>query len=273
MLKLSVLNLRFSLLLLFYIIASCHTGKLLVIASMPSELSEISAVETLPNSDLIWVIEDAGNDNHLYGLNLKGTIIQDYVIENAENNDWEDLTSDTLGNIYIGDFGNNSRKRKEFKILKVSPNSNSNRLQAEVISFKLPKGIKSKDFEAFFLFEDNFYIFSKENSSFLTIKVPNKIGNYEAEIIAKHTFKGKHTKITSAAISTNGNFIYLLNHDKVWELSNFSLNGIFEGNVKAYEFDYNSQNEGLCIKNDSTLYITDERNKSHGGNLYAFKIN
>jgi hypothetical protein len=41
------------------------------------------------------------------------------LVENTENHDWEDITQDAAGNIYIGDFGNNENDRQNLSILKV----------------------------------------------------------------------------------------------------------------------------------------------------------
>ena len=81
-------------------------------------LSEVSGVQTIQNSDLIWMINDGGNPHRLYGVSRKGKIEKEFII-NAKNEDWEDLTSDHEGNLYIGDFGNNNSNRKDLVILKI----------------------------------------------------------------------------------------------------------------------------------------------------------
>lgn len=264
------LNLKASLFLLVFLTLSCDSGKLKIITDLPTSLPEISAVEKLSNSELLWVIQDAGNNNHLYGLNTKGKIIQDIKITNAKNIDWEDLTADSLGNIYIGDFGNNSKKRKRFEIYKVKP-TEARQVTAEVISFELPKDQKPRDFEAFVLHNGYFYIFSKESNKFITLKIPNKPGKHTSTVLEEFNLEGKNNRITSAAIGSNGS-LYLLNHDKVWEVTNFNCDAIFEGTIKSHKFDHDSQKEGVCIKNSNTLYITDEFKKNKGGNLYEFQI-
>ena len=242
-----------------------------MIADLPTSLPEISAVEKFPKSDILWVIQDAGNNNHVYGLNTNGEIIKDIIVNNAENSDWEDLTIDSENNLYIGDFGNNSEKRKHFNIYKIHP-SEKDIVTAEIISFKLPKNQKSKDFEAFVLHNGFFYIFSKETKKFITLKVPNNPGNHVAEVIEEFNLDGKNNRITSATKSKNGKHLYLLNHDKVWEITNFKWNAIFSGQIKAHEFKHKSQKEGVCIKNSNTLYITDEFKKNEGGNLYEYRL-
>lgn len=74
-------------------------------------LKEASAVAVSKVSDLIWVAEDSGNKNKIYGLDTDGKITHTVTLENAKNVDWEDLTADEEGNLYVGDFGNNSTLR------------------------------------------------------------------------------------------------------------------------------------------------------------------
>jgi hypothetical protein len=259
------------LLIILLFLTSCDTGKLTVIADLPINLKEISAAETLPNSDLIWVIEDKGNKNNIYGINARGKIIKDIDVSNASNIDWEDLTSDRLGNLYIGDFGNNSKNRDDFTIYKVA-NLQDDNATAEQINFTLPKDMKSEDFEGFFIMNGYFYIFSKENKTSKLIKVPNQIGKHTAKLVSYFNLDGKHHKITSADISDDGKTIVLLKHDKLWKISNFKGDHFFEGTIVELKFDHNSQKEGICFVNNSTVYITDERSHGKGGNLYEFKI-
>lgn len=255
----------------FLITSSCNTGELKVITDLPKSLEEASAIETLVNSNLLWTIEDSGNKNNIYGLDLKGHIVKDIDISNSSNIDWEDLTSDKKGNLYIGDFGNNSKNRDDFTIYKVSDFS-KDKTKAERINFILPKKEKSKDFEAFFLFNDYFYVFSKENKSSMLFKVPNKIGLHTATLIEEFNLNGKNHTITAADISENGKTIVLLNHNKLWKITNFKNDNFFKGNIEELKFNYNSQKEGICFKNNNTVYITDERKKSEGGNLYGFRL-
>lgn len=260
------------LLIILLFLTSCDTGKLTVIADLPINLKEISAAETLPNSDLIWVIEDKGNKNNIYGINTRGKIIKDIDVSNASNIDWEDLTSDRLGNLYIGDFGNNSKNRDDFTIYKVA-NLEDDNTTAEQINFTLPKDMKSEDFEGFFIMNGYFYIFSKENKTSKLIKVPNQIGKHTAKLVSDFNLDGKHHKITSADISDDGKTIVLLKHDKLSKITNFRGDDFFKGTIEELKFNHNSQKEGICLIDNSTVYITDERNNGEGGNLYEFKIN
>ncbi|TYB79117.1 PQQ-binding-like beta-propeller repeat protein [Bizionia myxarmorum] len=254
------------------IFLTCKSGKPKVIANLPRSLPEISAIEKTTTSNLFWVIQDAGNNNHVYGLDKTGSIKADITVENAKNRDWEDLTADKDGNLYIGNFGNNDKKQIQFSILKITnPQAKLKKVQAEFIHFSLPDNVKPEDFEAFFLFTDYFYVFSKESKNFITLKIPNKTGTHVAELISTFKFSGKHNDITSAAISADGKRIYLLNHDKVWELSQFKNDAFFEGKISSIPFDHKTQKEGVCVI-ENKIYITDEFKKNKGGNLYELTL-
>lgn len=253
---------------------SCQSqGQLTIEADIINDLKEVSAAQLDLQSDIIWVIEDAGNEVNLIGLNAKGNPTRTIRINNAKNHDWEDLTSDKQGNIYIGDFGNNNEKRKIFKILKVKhADLFKDEAIAEVIEFTLPKKQGSKDFEAFFIYNNTFYIISKETKKFFVFKVPNVIGKHKAIAVTEHKFKGKHNRITAADISPNGKTIVLLNHDKLWKLSDFKRDDFFSGTIEKLDFNHSSQKEGICFKTNSSVIITDERKGLEGGNIYSFKL-
>ncbi len=262
------------LIFLLLIITACQPTSLLSIeGSITNSLTEVSAAEIDLNSDIVWTIQDAGNSNNLFGLNLKGHIVRNIDISNAKNKDWEDLTSDSIGNIYIGDFGNNNEKRKKFRILKVKYDDlNNTSAKAEIIEFKLPKDQDSKDFESFFLFKNSFYLMSKEHKEFRIFRVPNVIGKHEAILKSSNNLEGKNNKITSADISDDGKTVILLNHDKLWKITNFKADDFFSGTIEMVDFNHNSQKEGICFKTENEVIITDERKGSEGGNIYSFKL-
>lgn len=261
------------LILLFFFSTSCKTNPLKVIVDIPSSLKEISAIEIVPSSNLYWVIEDSGNANKIYGLDSKGKIIKDILISNAKNVDWEDLTTDKQGNIYIGDFGNNSKNRGFLVIYKVANITKTvNHTTAEAIHFQLPKGKKAKDFEAFFLWKNHFYLFSKEAKKSNLFKIPNKEGYHQAEFISEYHFEKKKTKITSADISDDGKTIVLLTSNKLFTLTDYKEENFFSGKLNTFSLNHDSQKEGVCFKNISKILITDESKKNVDGNIYLFNL-
>ena len=61
----------------------------------------------MPKSNGLWAVQDSGNESKLFNIDDKGGVIGEVNV-GITNNDWEDLTCDAEGNLYIGDFGNNN---------------------------------------------------------------------------------------------------------------------------------------------------------------------
>lgn len=276
------------ILILLIILVNCSNyGQLDLVTRLPNVLSEVSGVQTLQNSDMIWMINDGGNPHRLYGVTRKGKIKKEIII-NAKNEDWEDLTSDDEGNLYIGDFGNNSNKRKDLTILKIKQTElqNEEDIDAQRIRFyfpnqkKFPPKKKQRyfDTESFIFLNGYLYLFTRSRVSnqygkTSLYKIPAKEGNHAAEYISSFTFCNLLTcSITSAAISNDQKRIVLLSSDNVLLFTDFKGDDFFSGKVTQLPLDHLSQKEGVCFKNDNTLYITDEKAYGTGGKLYEFKL-
>ena len=92
---------------------------------------------------------------------------------------------------------------------------------------------------------------------------------------ADNLLKYKPTKsiLGTLLISPDKKTIVLLNHDKLWKVNNFKSNNFFKGDIKEIKFEHNSQKEGICFKNNSTVYISDERGNNNASYIYAIDIN
>ncbi len=270
------------------ILTNCSNyGQLKVISSLPTKLEEASGVEKTSNSSLLWMHNDSGNKNELYGVNENGKIKKTITI-NAKNKDWEDITSDNFGNLFIADFGNNANKRKDLVILKINHEDlvNNASISAEKIKFSYPNQHKyppKKEklfFDAESLFYKNgfLYIFTKSRvknryGKTNLYKIPAVPGDHTAEYIG--SFNNCNTKgcwITAATISDDYKKIALLTHHKVLVFSNFTSDAFFDGLLTEYNLDHSSQKEGIDFKDNNTLYITDEKANGNGGKLYTLSL-
>lgn len=281
----------FTIATLFFLLFSCKndTGSLATTFALPNSLKEVSGIIYHPASDLIWTLEDSGNQNEVYGLDSKGEIANTIVIEDTENTDWEDITKDKEGNLYIGDFGNNDNVRQDLCIYKINKNAlnQEKAVPAYKISFAYPeqKGFPPKktemlyDVEGFFEFKNNFYLFTKNRSkgfdgtAFL-YKIPNAPGFHQAVLMGKFNTCGSynHCAITAATISPDETKIVLLTHDKIILLENFKGDHFLDGTQTTLELNHFSQKEAVCFKDDDVLLIADERTKKVGGNVYEVSL-
>ncbi|AWI27286.1 hypothetical protein HYN49_11820 [Flavobacterium pallidum] len=258
-----------------------------VIFEFPKEIKEASALQYVPETDLFWTLEDSGNDPVLFALDKKGKLQQTVHIHKS-NHDWEALTSDGEGNLYIGDFGNNDNDRKDLAIYKINAadlSSNEAGVSAE-INFYFPeqkdfppkKSMRIFDAEAFFLYNNNFYIFTKNRSTdsdgtTQLYSVPNIAGNHAAKLLGsfKTGREFRKSAVTDAAINADGTRMALLSNQKIWLFENFKNDAYFNGKVTEISLNDNSQKEGLCFK-ENDLFICDEKDKHTGGKMYQLNL-
>lgn len=266
---------------------SCQNfGQLTLVADLPKSLNEVSGVETTKNSNHIWIINDGGNKSKLYRITKKGKIKKDVYIE-TKNRDWEDLTFDEKGNLYIGDFGNNENKRKNLRILKLKKKYLKRKTtKVEKIEFKFenqkkfpPKDKKKYfDCEAFFYFQNHLYLFTKSRvhkkyGKTSLYKIPAAEGKYKAKLIGEfENCTDMKCWITSADISDDGKKVALLSQKNILIFTNFKEDNFLSGNVTEIVLEHQTQKEGICFKDNNTLLITDEKAHGEGGNLYELKI-
>ena len=258
--------------------------------SLPKKLKEVSGITYLPESNLLYTLEDRGNPNKIYALNAEGEIEKTITITNAENIDWEDITKDKDNNLYIGDFGNNDNKRQDLCIYKINNNelNKENALSEYKISFSYPE---QKDFppkkkemfydvEGFFEHQNYFYLFTKNRSkgfdgTAFIYKIPNAAGTQKATKIGefKTCDNYNHCVLTSASISPDGKKIVVLSHDKIVLFENFQGDSFHKGTQTQINLNHFSQKESVVFKDNNTLLIADEKTSKLDGNVYEFKLN
>jgi len=270
-------------------LTSCSNyGQLKVIANLPGSLDENSGLETYGDST-VWVVEDGGNKDEIYQVDLNGDIIKILKVKNGGNNDWEDLTTDTVGNLYIGDIGNNANERKNLVIYKL-PNpiiESGDKIDAEKIKLYYPdqkkfppkKDALFYDAEALFHHGNKLYIVTKNRSKSFTgeahiYSVPDIKGSYEATLVG--TFipctDWKICQITSIDISPKGDKIIALSYGKLFVFTDFTWDDFSKGKMQEIDLGARSQLESVCFLNDDTLLISDEKTHDAGGNLYTYSL-
>lgn len=274
------------------IVLSCQhdSGTVSPVYSLPKKLKEVSGIIYVDSSNLLWVLEDSGNENEIYGLNFEnGTIEKTLTIANTTNIDWEDITKDKDGNLYVGDFGNNDNERKDLCIYKIDKKSltSKNAIPAYKVSFTYseqkdfpPKKVEMfYDVEGFFEFKNNFYLFTKnrrkgfDGTAFL-YKIPNTPGFHQAVLMGefKTCDNYNHCAITAATIAPDDSKVAILTHDRIFLFENFEGDNFLNGIKTTFELNHFSQKEAASFIDDDRLFIADEKTKSAGGNVYEVSI-
>lgn len=283
---------KYSSIFLAFVLLACQqdSGSIATLYSLPKKLKEVSGIIYSEKTNVLWTLEDSGNANAIYGLNAEnGSLEKTITIKNTQNIDWEDITKDSEGNLYIGDFGNNNNDRQDLCIYKIDKNTldKDNTTPTYKISFAYPeqkefppkKKALFYDVEGFFEFQHNFYLFTKNRSkefdgtAFL-YKVPNAAGSQQAILVGefKTCANYNHCAITSATISPDASKVVILCHDKVFLFENFKGDNYLKGTQTELNLDHFSQKEAVCFKDNDRLIIADEQTKQIGGKVYEVSL-
>lgn len=263
------------------------------ICRLPEIVEETSGIEVIGGD--IWTLNDSGDKSRLYVCDTDGNLKRKIKIKKAKNEDWEDITQDDAGHIYIGDFGNNRNRRKNLTIYKISTREAlaDDKVKQEEITFRFedqekfpPKANKMfYDCESVIWYEGALYLFTKHRSfpmSTNVYKIPDQPGEYVAKKL--DTFytgeakKGEHRLydywVTAADISPDGRAIVLLSGNKMWLLTDFDGEDFFGGRIREIPLGERTQKEAIAFKNNCEIYITDEywSDTDKGRNLYLLNI-
>lgn len=246
-----------------------------LLTALPISIIESSGVETTGISGEAWTHNDSGGLPEIYKVDTAGNLLGTVFLSGVTAIDFEDITRDSIGNIYVGDFGNNAGIRTDFRIYKIStPDSFLNdTIIPQQISFVYSTNdtLQILDCEAFFHFNQSLYLFTKSHNSgeyTQLYMLPDLTGAYTAILVDSFYFS---SSITAADISPDGNTIALLSYGKIYLLNAFTGNNFFSGNVSSFTIPL-SQTEGLAYINNEEFYITDEKYMTIGGNLYYLNI-
>src|SRR5688572_16971225 len=259
------------------------------LGDLPPLLKETSGLE-LTSNDHLWTMVD-DRIAILYGIDLQGKVTRAIHLNNV-NIEWEDLAQDELGNLYIGDFGNNRNTRRNCKIYKLPPPDSikENIATADIINYTYPDQKEfpppasrlNFDMEAMVSFGEHLYLFSKNRTNPFTgyarmYRVPNTPGTYVAELMDSVYLGPGHmyqTWVTGADISPDKKTLALLTHDKVWLFHCFPGDHFFKGTMTTVQLNHFSQKEGICFSTNTELYISDELTQNIlGGCLYRVTLN
>ena len=276
--------------LLFFLFLFATTAsigqKINKIGKLPKSIEESSGL-ILYNDTLFITHNDSGDKPILYFINLKGDLIHQITISNAINDDWEEITKDEQGNIYIGDFGNNLNKRKNLTIYKIAPENllKTTHVVAKIITFSYPdqtafppeEATLNFDAEAMFFHNDSLWVFTKcravpfHGNTFI-YAIPNQPGNYTATAKGKLFIGDKgFAKDAITGVTFSHSTLYLLTYNRivVYELNNNTFQ--FKKTIATTPY---SQKEAIAISRDqSTLFLTDEVQKIiGGGNIYKINL-
>lgn len=234
------------------------------IGRLDKEIKESSGLARASDSTF-WTHPDGGPGNILHLMDLEGNLLQTIKLP-MPNKDWEDLAQDTIGNLFIGDFGNNANTRRDLAIYKLQlatmqVTDTINFQYADQQEFPPPYRQQHYDLEASFYRANSLYLFTKSRAYKGVTKLysmPAYSGSYRLEPKEELLVK---SPITAAAIAPNQQEFALLGYGRIYMFqpkdSSVSLN------VKRYclTVGRTGQAEAILYLSPTQLLITNEKGK------------
>lgn len=274
------------ILLVNFVLSNDFSIKPYAVISDTSIINEGSALLYSKNyPSVIWTLNDSGDQARIFAFDINGNVIKPSWVKkyagvkiyDAYNVDWEAITSDDEGNIYIIDAGNNYNYRKDLTIYKMrEPNpyltSEHGIISKYIFEYpdqkKFPDELNMNfDCEAAFVFKNRLCLITKTRSTTLAglycfnelrpnkVNIPKKINQFD--------FK---SMVTDASVSIDKKYLAVLTYNYVYifELLNVEdLNRIFS---KPHHIEISlGQAEGITFMDKNTILISNEEG-------YLFKI-
>ncbi|WP_026996165.1 hypothetical protein [Flectobacillus major] len=230
------------------------------VGNLPQEINESSGLIVNLQDSTFWTINDGGGKAMLYHLNLKGELLATKKIAHTQNIDWEEITQDDSGNIYIGDFGNNSHQRKDLTIYKLQANQRLDTLQLQYTKVQpqgKPQQKVSYDAEAMLALGDSLYIFSKNwyKNKVQLYGLSNRKGIHT--LVPKSSIKLRNL-ITGAAINPNKSEFVLISYGKIYYFAVNKQQIDFSSPLYCLKFPH-KQTEAIAYLNETDVLITNEQ--------------
>jgi len=241
------------------------------------------------DGEAVWIIEDSGNPDKIFKVDMKGKLLKEFKVKNARNHDWEALAQDPEGNLYVGDIGNNENHRQDLVIYKLPDpdKEKGDKIDAEPIYYRYPDQKayppKRKDFrynaEALFYKEGFLYIVNKDmtrpfKGEARIYKVPAHPGKYKAELISimNTCDDSRRCTITGADLSPDGKTLEFLSYGQLWVFRNFKGDDFASGSMDLIDLGASTQLEAVTFLDNRTLLLSDEWSGGSGMNLYTYTL-
>lgn len=237
-------------------------------------VAECSGICPSPWSAHLLTLNDSGGKAEIYEIAPNGELVDTHPVPDAVNRDWEEITADPAGNVYIGDFGNNGNRRKDLTIYKYSRSSSgrdtlTGRSSAggstQKITFRFADQTfaadekKEYDCEAFFWANDSLYLFTKSWETGVRIcrmyVLPDRPGDYE---VAPRDEVFLKAQITGAAISPDKSRFALISYGKIFLFGISNRQISFRSPIACIKIA-RKQTEAIMFEGTHTLLFTNEQ--------------
>ncbi|HKP69577.1 MAG TPA: hypothetical protein VJV05_09855 [Pyrinomonadaceae bacterium] len=253
-----------------------------------NEITESSGIaSSLCQPNVLWTHNDSGDDAFIYAISTKGAHLGTFEVENARNDDWEDIASykDPSGvcYLYIGDTGNNKKGASQQTIYRVkeptvSPDASSSSRKSPIETepasaayFKYPEAVH--DAETLMVRQANgdVYVLTKRvDGPSVVFKIGPQFGS-DAAVVASKVGEVSLPAVpnglmTGGAISPDGKRVILCDYSSAYELqlgASANFDDIWKQKPVPVNIGERKQGEAITFSPDGTsIFATSEKKNS-----------
>lgn len=240
------------------------------------------------NKGFIWTIQDKGNANSLYLIDVKnGEIVVEYRIKGTDNRDWEDIEISTgpesgKNYLYIGDTGDNNLEYQDYTIYRFEEPRFEETHRTKTIDLEIPieKIIfeypeKSHDVEALLVdpFTKDIFLVTKRDifSLLFSLPYPQKTDKLNTAILSG-TFPFRIA--TAGTVSEDGNEVLIKTYERIffWKKTSDQSFVSMLGSIPSFApYEKEEQGEAICFDNVGGYFTLSEWNNGVVPDLNYYK--
>jgi hypothetical protein len=231
------------------------------------ESSGIVASHTQPG--LFWSHNDGEGGPYLFAFDATGKSLGRVRVTGAGIYDWEDIAIGPHNEIFIGDIGDNNRKRKQIVVYKVPEPKASARVTkpASAIQLRYPDG--PHDAEALIVHPrtGDIYIVTKARGQDIKTSVYKAPAGAKSPVLLKHVAdlelpnQSSITlvlgRIAGGAVSPDGTRVVLCDYFRAYEATapadNFD--SVWKKTWRAFDIGKRSQGEAVTYRHDGKAIL------------------
>lgn len=228
---------------------------------IPKALNNVAGIWSSPTGRLFG-INGKRSAPVILNFDTLGRVEKMTFVSNAANLNWQDITPDQEGNLYIADIGNDNFKREHFQLYKLKEEDliSKEKVIAQKIDFKVTKG-SSFHYMASFYHKQHLYIIgeSHTNSEKFLVEIPVNEGDSVEATIVGNCNSLMPGSITSAYYDSSQNTLFLLTKSMLGFLTlDDGIKTITEKKATQIKLPYSSQKEALTMMPNGYLAYADK---------------
>jgi hypothetical protein len=202
---------------------------------------------------LLWTHNDSGDGPRLFAINRKGGTRAVVSVQNASANDWEDISSGPNHTLWIGDIGDNGRRRSHITVYRVKEPRNPEVKSVRATRFDLDYPDGAHDAEGLMVNPrtGRVFVVSKASGNGAIYRAPKVLRSGRINKLTRVT--GAPDIVTAAAFSPNGRRIVIGTYTSAYVYSKMG------GKARRLSKPKTSQGESLTVsRSGRSIFVGSE---------------